>query len=326
MTAAKVLAATLVLGCTQSEAARQQSALRTITAADLARHIQVLASDEFEGRLPATPGETKTTDYLREQFAAMGLEPANGDSWFQEVPLVSITADSDMELSIRRRGRIRQFAYGDEFMAWTKRVVPGVELEDSELVFVGYGVVAPEYEWDDYEGLNVEGKTAVMLVNDPGYATGDPDLFNGHAMTYYGRWTYKYEEAARQGAAGALIVHETAPAGYDWGVVSGSWSGAQFDLVAADDNISRVPVEGWLTVDVAREIFQMAGQDYDLLKASAVAPDFKAVQMGVTASLSIRNEIERSRSNSMGTRSSTGPGTTRVEPRHCWKWLKRLPG
>ncbi|MEN8144807.1 MAG: M28 family metallopeptidase [Gemmatimonadota bacterium] len=288
-----------ILSCAPSEQARLDAALETITAEDLGRHVEVLASDEFGGRLPATEGEAKTTQYLAAQFEALGLQPANDGSWFQEVPLVSITADPSMALSFRYRGRVRQYAYGEGFMAWTKRVVPAVELEDSEMVFVGYGIVAPEYEWDDYAGLDVAGKTVVILVNDPGYATGDAELFKGNAMTYYGRWTYKYEEAARQGAAAALIVHETGPAGYGWNVVSGSWAGPQFDLVAADDNLSRVKVEGWLQVDAARELFNMGGLDYDQLKAAAAGRDFVPATLPVRASISIRNEIERSSSDNV---------------------------
>jgi Zn-dependent M28 family amino/carboxypeptidase len=304
------LAALAAGACAPGEDARIETALSSITADDLAEYIEVLASDEFEGRLPATPGEEKTTNYLKEQFEKIGLQPGNGDSWFQEVPLVSITADPDMTLSVRRGRSVERYAYGEDFMAWTTRVVDRVDLENSELVFVGYGVVAPEYDWNDYEGLDVRGKTVVILVNDPGYATEDPELFNGRSMTYYGRWTYKYEEAARQGAAAALIVHETEPAAYGWETVASSWSGPQFHMVSADNNMSRVKVEGWLQLEVAREIFKLAGLDYDELEANAAGRDFEPVPMGVTASLGIRNTIERSSSKNV---LALLPGTDRAD-------------
>ncbi len=259
----------------------------------------MLASDSFGGRKPGTPGGQKTVEYLRDRFRELGLEPGNGDSWFQEVPLVSLTADPTMTLTVARDGEAEPFAYGSQFMAWTKRVVDRVDVIDSELVFAGYGIVAPEYGWNDYEGLDVEGKTVVLLVNDPGYATGDTALFNGNAMTYYGRWSYKYEEAARQGAEAALIVHETAPAGYPWEVVSGSWSGPQLDLVADDANLSRVKAEGWVTRESAERLFRMAGLEYDSLKRAAASRDFEATPMGVTASLRIENEIRRSNSRNV---------------------------
>ena len=286
------------LGCAGDDA-QMNSAMATISSDDLAADIEILASDEFEGRGPASAGEELTINFLKDEFAKIGLAPGTGDSWFQEVPLVSITADPEMTLSVRRRGQVKQYGYGEGFMAWTTRVVEEVDLEDSELVFVGYGVVAPEYGWNDYEGLDVSGKTVVILVNDPGYATEDPNVFNGRSMTYYGRWTYKYEEAARQGAAGALVVHETGPAGYGWVTVANSWSGPQFDLVREDDNMSRVAVEGWLHLDAANEVFAMAGLDYEELKAAAASPDFEAVPMGVNASVAIQNTIERSTSNNV---------------------------
>ena len=181
------------------------AALQTIQADDLADDIRILSSDEFEGRGPSSPGEEKTIEFLRAEFQKIGLEPGNGDSYYQEVPLVSITADPDATLKISGGTGEQSFAYGPQVMAWTKRVVEKASISDSEMVFVGYGIVAPEYGWDDYAGIDVKGKTVVLLVNDPGFATQDEALFNGNTMTYYGRWTYKYEEAARQGAAGALI-------------------------------------------------------------------------------------------------------------------------
>ncbi len=287
-----------------------ENALATITEEDLRQDIQVLASDAFEGRGPASPGEDSTVAFLVRKFEALGLEPGVGDSWVQPVPLVSITADPDMTLRVAGAGGELAFTYGPDFIAWTPRVVESVDLEDSELVFVGYGIVAPEFGWNDYEGLDVAGKTVVMLVNDPGYATEDPELFRGRTMTYYGRWTYKYEEAARQGAAAVLLVHETGPAGYPWEVVRSSWSGPQFDLVSEDDNMSRVAVEAWIGVETARTIFSRAGMDYDAMKARAATREFEPVPMGLEASLSIRNTIRRSTSQNVLARL---PGTERPE-------------
>ncbi|UCC83904.1 MAG: M28 family peptidase [Gemmatimonadota bacterium] len=276
-----------------------QAAMATITTDDLVKHVLVLGSDEFEGRFPGTPGEQKTLEYLQAEAERIGLQPGAGDGWFQEVQLVSITADPGMTLNFFGPEGTNEYAYGTEFMAWTTRVVEQVEVDDSELIFVGYGTVAPEYGWNDYEGLDVSGKTVVMLVNDPGFATQDPALFNGRSMTYYGRWTYKYEEAARQGAAAALIIHDTEPAAYGWATVEGSWSGPQLNMVSEDNNMGRVKVEGWLQLEVAREVFAMAGLDLDELSQQASQGNFNAVPMGVTASTAIRNTVERSTSHNV---------------------------
>jgi Zn-dependent M28 family amino/carboxypeptidase len=273
--------------------------LRVIDDTGLRGHIQRLASDDFEGRAPSSPGEDLTVQYLANEFQTMGLRPGNGRSYFQDVPLVEAVVSNNPSLTIRGGGGTSELAFGNEFVGWTKRVVEQARLASSSMVFVGYGVVAPEYDWNDYEGVNVRGRTVVILVNDPGFATQDEALFNGNAMTYYGRWTYKYEEAARQGAVGAIIVHETEPAGYPWDVVESSWTGPQFDLVADDNNMSRVAVEGWITTDAARGVFDQAGLDYDALKARAVSRDFQAIPMGLRASTSLANEITRSASRNV---------------------------
>ncbi len=293
-------------GCSSYDSAGEDS----IIEAELTRHIQTLASDEFMGRGPSSEGEEKTVSYLKEQFQQLGLQPGNGDSYYQEVPLVEITAKSDARLMIGGKGQGNSFSYGDEYMAWTKRVVGRTSINNSELIFVGYGTVAPEYDWNDYAGLDVRGKTVVMLVNDPGFETHDEDLFNGNAMTYYGRWTYKYEEAARQGAASALIIHETKPAGYPWEVVSSSWSGPQFDLVSEDTNMSRCAIEGWLTIETANKVFGQAGLNLDELKSAALQRDFSAVPLGLTASLALSNDISQSRSKNV---IAVLPGTNRPE-------------
>ncbi len=260
---------------------------------DLRTHIQTLASDAFEGRAPASPGEEKTVTYLKTEFEKLGLQPGNGDSYFQEVPLVEITADPHTALTVEGKGKTQRFAYGDDVMMWTKRLVDQVDVSGSDMVFVGYGIVAPEYGWNDYEGLDVKGKTVIILVNDPGYATGDTTLFKGRTMTYYGRWTYKFEEAARQGAAAAFIIHETGPAGYPWDVVRGSWSGPQFTLVNEQNNMDRCAIEGWVTHDTAEKIFEQAGMDLETLEKEALMRGFRGKALGLKASAALRNRLRK---------------------------------
>lgn len=262
----------------------------SIKADELAKHIKVLASDEFGGRAPSSEGEKLTLDYLTSQFKALGLEPGNGDSFLQEVPLVSLEADSDMVLSIGGK----DYQYKKDMVMGSSRISAQEGIENSELVFVGYGVNAPEYNWNDYEGLDVKGKTVVMLVNDPGFATKDPALFTGDAMTYYGRWTYKYEEASRQGAAGAIIIHETAPASYPWSVVENSWSGEQFGFQKENNNMDRVAVEGWVTTDVAKELFAKAGLDFNTAKENAAKGAYNVDMGDLTASVNVKNTIKKS--------------------------------
>jgi len=288
------------------------AALASITEEDLRARTQVLASDAFGGRAPSSPGEERTMEYLTEEFAGFGLEPGgeNG-TWFQEVPLVSITADPEMPLTVSGGGETATFEYGPDFAGGTPRVVEDVAIEGAEMVFVGYGAVAPEYDWNDYADVDVDGKVVVVLVNDPGFATQDPELFKGNAMTYYGRWTYKYEEGARQGAAGVLIVHETAPAAYGWATVRNGWTGPQFNLVTPDNNMSKAILEGWVTLEAAESIFQMAGLDYQELKGLAQTRDFRAVPLGdLKASVSIHNTIEHSTSRNFLAKL---PGTTRPD-------------
>ena len=266
-----------------------------ITAEDLVEHITVLASDEFEGRAPGTPGGEKTRAYLAAQYERIGLEPIGG-SYEQAVPIVESTLDpATSSFSVSVNGEARDLGYRKDITYWTKRVEENVSFEDSDLVFVGYGIVAPEYGWNDYEGVDAAGKTVVMLVNDPGFATQNPDLFNGNAMTYYGRWTYKYEEAARQGATAAIVIHDTEPAAYGWNVVETSWSGPQVDLQRDDNGASRVAAEAWFSNETARDLFAAAGLDLDEQMAAALTPEFNAVPMtGITASATLNNTIKRS--------------------------------
>jgi Zn-dependent M28 family amino/carboxypeptidase len=254
--------------------------------------VKTLASDEFGGRAPLSKGETLTLDYLVKSFKDMGLAPGFGDSYLQPVPMAKITANPSMSLAL---GGIT-FENGKDFTARTQQIKPRIELNDSEVVFVGYGINAPEYDWNDYKGLDVKGKTLIMLVNDPGFATQDDKVFNGNAMTYYGRWTYKYEEAARQGAAAVFIVHETAPAAYGWGVVENSNTGSKFTLVDDEQNQSQVAVMGWLQHEPTQKIFAKAGLDFDTLKLTAHKKGFKAQALNLKASLVLESQIEKAQS------------------------------
>lgn len=275
------------------------TAIRAIDAEEFAQHVKTLASDEFMGRMPGTEGETKTINYLKDEFEKLGLQPGNGDSFFQEVSLVEINSTPEGPMVVRNdKGESVSFDYLEDYVALTRRVEESTQLENSELVFAGYGVVAPEYNWNDYEGLDVEGKTVIVMVNDPGFASKDKELFNGEAMTYYGRWTYKYEEAAKQGAAGILIVHDTEPASYPWSVVRGGWSGPNLYLQAEDDNMSRAKVEGWISLESAKKFFEMAGMDESLME-EASKPGFKPVAMGLTTSISLDNALKQSTSNNV---------------------------
>jgi Zn-dependent M28 family amino/carboxypeptidase len=255
-----------------------------------------LSSDEFEGRAPGTPGEERTVQYLTAEFQKLGLKPGNTDgTYIQKVPLVGITGAQAKPLVVIGKARAT-FKWRDEVVAWTKHVADSASIENSDLVFVGYGVVAPEYNWDDFKGVDLKGKTMVVLVNDPQVPDpSDPSkldarTFNGTAMTYYGRWTYKFEEAARRGAAGALIVHETGPAGYPFAVVQGNLN-EKFDLVTPDKNMGRANIEGWLSLDAAKRLLKMAGQDFDALKKQATTREFKPVPLGLKASLAVKNSL-----------------------------------
>src|SRR5690606_24895491 len=243
--------------------------------------------------------EQKTVDYLVQQFQRLGLEPGNNGEWTQTVPMVKSQAAPDTTLSLTVGGETLALDQGEEMVLVTRTAQPTVTVEGSELVFVGYGTVAPEAGWNDYEGLDVAGKTVVMLINDPGFHAGDPELFGGKRMTYYGRWTYKYEEAARQGAAAALIIHDTAGAGYGWDVVKNSWTGAEFDLPASVDPAPRIPLQGWLTQDAAQDLFRRAGLDLDALRDAANKPGFKPVPMQATLSATLHTTLETGESRNV---------------------------
>ncbi|MEM7297638.1 MAG: M28 family metallopeptidase [Bacteroidota bacterium] len=283
-----LFALVLMAACSQPK----EDANAKISEESLKKHMTTLSSDEFQGRKPFTEGEYKTVNYLKDQFEAFGLEPGNGDSYSQEVPLVELTAIPSEKMIIEGNGKKVELNVLDDFVAFSERVVENTSLDASELVFAGYGVVAPEYDWNDYEGLDVKGKTVVVLVNDPGFASGDPSFFKGETMTYYGRWTYKYEEAARQGAAGCLIIHETVPAGYGWSVVRNSWSGASLYLDKSGDAYQS-DVLGWITRDAAIQIFEASEVDMRNYAARSREADFKSLSLGVNVSVSVENKINR---------------------------------
>ena len=261
-----------------------------ISAETLMAATRTLASDEFEGRAPGSEGETKTVAFLTEQFSALGLTPGNPDgTWVQQVPLVGITPLPGDRLVVTAGGESRTLEPAADYVATTKHVVDEVSVSDAEFVFVGYGARAPEYDWDDFGVTDLRGKILLFLVNDPPL----DDIFGGPAMTYYGRWTYKHEIAAELGAAGAFVIHETGPAGYPWEVVGSTPYAESFDLVAADDNLGRATVEGWVQRATAETLFEMAGLDFEAAKQQAAERAFQPIPLGVTGSLRIRNELRR---------------------------------
>ena len=262
-------------------------------------HVRILASDDFLGRKPGTLGEDKTVGYLIENFRKLGLKPGNGNSYVQQVPLVQITASADATLSAATPSGARNLVFGKDMVIWTKHGLPQAELRRDDLIFVGFGIVAPEYAWNDYAGVDVHGKTVVVLVNDPGYATKDPKVFKGGAMTYYGRWDYKIEEAARQGAAGVLLVHDAEAAGFGWQVIQSTWMGAQLDLATAAGNGGRAVVEGWIQKDAARAVFAAAGLDFSAAAAAAAHAGFKAISLGVQAEAKLHNSVRQFTSNNV---------------------------
>lgn len=287
-----------------------------LSSAALIEHVRVLASDEFEGRAPGTNGERLSVAYIERAYAAAGLQPggtvqADGTrSWVQEAQLSVATLASPPTLSISGRDGARNYTYATQFSAWTRRLEPTVTVANAPLVFVGYGINAPELGWNDYEGVDMHGKIAVILINDPDFETGDDRGFGGRAMTYYGRWTYKFEEAGRQGAAGVLIVHETAPAAYPWAVIQSSTGSARWDIVREDRGASRAGFEGWMTTEVAMETFRRANLDFTELKSRAQRRGFRAVRMNLNGSMTLNTNIEtRATSNVVGIL----PGTERPD-------------
>ena len=272
--------------------APDSTAIKAINDSSLSQYLSVIAADSLEGRKPFTNGETKTINYLKREFEKLGLKPGNGDSYFQEVPMVEIKSTPDEKMLVKSGSKEIALNYLTEFVAGSRRVQNEVSIKNSPLVFAGYGIVAPEYGWNDYKNLDVKGKTVVVMINDPGFA--DSTLFKGKNMTYYGRWTHKFEEASRQGAAGVLIIHDTAPAAYPWTVVRSGWSKSKLQLQSADNGMNRTVVEGWIGLDVAKKLFALGGQSFDALVSNARKKDFKAVDLNLTTSLTVKNKIKKS--------------------------------
>jgi Zn-dependent M28 family amino/carboxypeptidase len=273
--------------------------------------VKRLSADDFEGRAPSTNVEGPVTDYIISEFKKAGLQPGANGGWLQDVPTVEITGENFTPLTITGDGTSQSFTFGDQYVAASYRVTPHTRIEDSPLVFVGYGINAPELGWNDYAGIDMHGKTAVILVNDPDYAMETQDgLFKGRRMTYYGRWTYKFEEAARQGATAAIIVHDTFPAAYGWNVVNSSWTGAQYYVQSATNGMDQTMANGWVQKPVAEAIMKAAGQDLATLSEAAKHKGFKAVPLGLTASFGFDNAIRRSMSHNVV---GIMPGKTRPD-------------
>jgi Zn-dependent M28 family amino/carboxypeptidase len=322
---AALAGALLFAGCAGAPATDSHATSPEFSEAAYRSHVERLSSDEFEGRAPRTPGEQKTIDYIEQQFRIAGLAPGFGDSYRQAVPLVEIVTHADPTMEIQGPRGSLGLRYGDDMVVWTKRPVPESRISNAGLVFAGYGIVAPEYGWNDYAGLDVRGKIVMVLVNDPGYATQDPALFTGNAMTYYGRWTYKFEEAVRQGAAGLLVIHETKPAAYGWEVVRNGAAKPQFDLRLPDPQSQRLPLEGWITHEAATQVLALAGQDYASLKQASQLRGFRGLALDLTASAGVRNDVSYGTSYNVAgmVRGRERPGEAFVYTAH-WDHLGKL--
>ena len=285
-------------------ALRLEPALEAITPDSLLAHIKVLASDEFEGRAPGTKGEELSVQYVTDQFKKIGLKPGNPDGTYtQEVPLAGIKSEPRMSFTVG--DKTIDLKYPDDFVASSARLQPDINIDHSDVVFVGYGVVAPEYVWDDYKGVDVRGKTLLMLIGDPPVPNPkdpsklDEKMFKGRAMTYYGRWTYKYEIAAKRGAAAAIIIHETGPAGYPWQVVRSSWSKENFELDTPDKNMGAVEARSWITLDIAKKLLADSGQDFDALKKRAISKDFRPIALNAKCKIGIKQSLRSFKSHNV---------------------------
>ncbi|MGI8890581.1 MAG: M20/M25/M40 family metallo-hydrolase [Chthoniobacterales bacterium] len=281
-----------------------EKAVDAIDSAGLLEHIKVLGSDKFEGRAPGTPGEELSVEYITQQFKKLGLKPGNPNGTYtQEVPMAGILSTPTADFTVGDKKM--ELKSPNDFVAFSQRITPKIEVKDSDIIFVGYGVVAPEYGWDDFKGVDVKGKTLVFLINDPPIpdpsdsAKLDPKMFKGKAMTYYGRWSYKYEIAAEKGAAAAVIVHETIPAAYPWSVVENSNAKENFVIDAPDKNMKTVGVRSWITLDTAKKLFTAAGKDYEAMKKAALSKDFKPVSLGAKADFAIDNKIHEFKSRNV---------------------------
>jgi Zn-dependent M28 family amino/carboxypeptidase len=270
----------------------------------LLEHTKVLGSDKFEGRAPGTRGEDLSVDYITEQFKKLGLKPGNPNgNYIQEVPIAGILTRPSASFMIGKTKMALRCP--DDFVAFTQRITPQVAVRDSEVVFVGYGIVAPEYGWDDFKGVDLKGKTLVFLINDPPITPPDDSsklddsMFKGKAMTYYGRWTYKYEIAAEKGAAAAVIVHETIPAAYPWSVVANSNAKENLAIDSADKHRETVAVRSWISLDAAKKLFAAAGKDYEQLKQAALNKDFHPVTLGAKADFTLENKLRQFKSRNV---------------------------
>lgn len=294
-----VSAAILLSSCNPKEASfGEADGLAAFSADSLGKYVAELSGDDFEGRKPFTAGETKTIQYVKDKFIAAGLEPGNGDSYFQEVPMVNITTHAAPVMQVQSAKGNFTVKGPEDYVIWTNKTDSAVSLNNDELVFAGYGVVAPEYNWNDYEGLDVKGKVVMVLVNDPGFHAGDTSLFKGKTMTYYGRWTYKFEEAARQGAKGCLVVHNTAAASYPFTVVQNNWNTSRLRLDPRGKNETNCDIIGWLSEPAAKRLLTAAGKDTTLL-AEADKRGFKGTALNLKLSTSIQVVTNYNQSNNV---------------------------
>lgn len=278
----------ILLQCTEKVATFEPS----IAPEDLEAYLAEISSDHYLGRKPFTEGEERTVDYLVKELKRIGVQPGNKGSYIQEVPMVEITGTPDPEMIFKSTKGNFDLELGEEFVSFTERIQEDIDVKNSEVIFCGFGVTAPEYGWNDFAGMDVKGKTIIVLVNDPGYGGEDDEFFKGNTMTYYGRWTYKYEEAERQGAEAVLIVHETQSAGYPWFVVSSSWGGGQLNLRPPDGNMGKAAIQGWISLDATKRMFEAQGLDLGAEIRKARTPDFKPFSLGYTMSHSITNTFK----------------------------------
>jgi Zn-dependent M28 family amino/carboxypeptidase len=299
-----LFAGTISCLATDELALRLQPALDAITPDGLLAYIKILASDEFEGRSPGSKGEELSVKYITDQFKQIGLKLGNPDGTYtQEVPLAGIK--SEPRMSFTAGDKTIELKYPDEFVASSARLQPEIKIDNSDVVFVGYGIVAPEYGWDDYKDVDVRGKTILMLINDPPIPDPkypsklDDKMFKGKAMTYYGRWTYKYEIAAQKGAAAAVIIHETEPAAYPYSVVKTSWAKENYEIDAPNKNMDAVQARSWITLDVAKKLLGDCGQDFDALKKSSITKEFRQVALNAKANIDIKQELRSFKSHNV---------------------------
>lgn len=278
----------VVAACSSNDKAVHEDGLSSITLDELEKHVKVLASDEFEGRRPFTEGEKKTLNYLETQFRELGLEPGNRESYLQEVPMVEITSTPENTMRISGGKKEFELTGFTDYVLNTERTEPEIKWENEEVVFAGFGVVAPEYNWNDFEGLDVKGKIILVLVNDPGFGGDDTTFFKGNTMTYYGRWTYKYEEAARQGAKGCLVIHNTVPAGYPFGVLQNGWKSPHLYLDNRGNNKTFCEGIGWITKEATEKLFTAAGLNFNTEQTNARKPGYRGKRLDLKASTSMK--------------------------------------